>query len=726
MDSPQDAMPWVGLYIALASLICTFAMAADAIQGFWQQKLWFPNRFFTLNATTITLIAIAMKLPVDLTTGTYEGTQIYTKQRSNEYTKVSSLIFLVTMLANLLPSLGSINDKDLLTNIVALGILVITIIVNTVIQTFTQVHLLSLNAIITSMFTLLCPFSIALTVLASRKKIEHRYKESQLLVSCHQEKKFSYKGLKRYVKTYWMMAETHNPQFVIACSPVSSAFGFVCPILVFTTIEMVVNMKQCWYGTSDYQWSLKIIFMVQTVGAVVGCIAPFFRCFTFVGHFNLSNKWSRNSLNVFRVEKYWIQSLKQWKHSHVHSRIPGRHCKVIFHYLKNAFLNVCITFHIVVLVICKTTCLVPRTLLIFLSYCWYFIKSYLERFRMVENESSDIEEYARYVVQNEEDMNLSKRILGNTLYSITQRMDKFEKNGPKSLMKLLEKSTGFNGVIEFDNDQVPLLYQEETRNCWSLVVVTLTTIAMALPNIANSHFKELLSSMREGFQIVRHIEESINVDGDSIKAIKAARRVWTEIEVYHTWLQIDLQKKARKGKTSKEILKGLGDEAAKIVIQLKSNKKPSIDHSPHKFILASSMYRISQTILLHCNEQEYWPNDDDLFEWISTIIADVLLASFTNLPCVIKMMCHHHAIEKRGDNIQNAAQLLGKSKKILKILKARQLPNIDPDSIAYIDKWHVLLKSQIPDGGHITADASSARIQRGSSSCNESVIVTIL
>ncbi|KAJ0736147.1 hypothetical protein HanPI659440_Chr11g0440271 [Helianthus annuus] len=678
MDSPQDAMPWVGLYIALASLICTFAMAADAIQGFWQRKFWFPNRFFTLNATTITLIAIAMKLPVDLTTGTYEGTQIYTKQRSNEYTKVSSLIFLVTMLANLLPSLGSINDKDLLTNIVALGILVITIIVNTVIQTFTQVHLLSLNAIITSMFTLLCPFSIALTVLASRKKIEHRYKESQLLVSCHQEKKFSYKGLKRYVKTYWMMAETHNPQFVIACSPVSSAFGFVCPILVFTTIEMVVNMKQRWYGTSDYQWSLKIIFMVQTVGAVVGCIAPFFRCFTFVGHFNLSNKWSRNSLNVFRVEKYRIQSLQQWKRSHVHSCIPGRHCK-----------------------------------------------SYLERFRMIENESSDIEEYARYVVQNEEDMNLSKRILGNTLYSITQCMDKFEKNGPKSLMKLLEKSTGFNGVIEFDNDQVPLLYQEETRNCWSLVVVTLTTIAMALPNIANSHFKELLSSMREGFQIIRHIEESINVDGDSIKAIKAVRRVWTEIEVYRTWLQIDLQKKARKGKTSKGILKGLGDEAAKIVIQLKSNKKPSIDHSPYKFILASSMYRISQTILLHCNEQEYWPNDDDLFEWISTIIADVLLACFTNLPCVINTMCHHHAIEKRGDNIQNAAQLLGKSKNILKILKARQLPNIDHDSIAYIDKWHVLLKSQIPDGGHITASASSARIQ-SSSSCNESVIVTTL
>ncbi|KAL6513851.1 hypothetical protein OROHE_019307 [Orobanche hederae] len=68
MQSPKDAMPWVGLYVAVASLICTLAMAADVVQGFRQRKLWFPCRFFTINAASLTLIAIAMKLPVDLTT----------------------------------------------------------------------------------------------------------------------------------------------------------------------------------------------------------------------------------------------------------------------------------------------------------------------------------------------------------------------------------------------------------------------------------------------------------------------------------------------------------------------------------------------------------------------------------------------------------------------------------------------------------------------------------
>ncbi|GKG39495.1 hypothetical protein Tco_0463640, partial [Tanacetum coccineum] len=68
LDTPEDAMPWVGLYVCAASLVCTLAMAADTFQGFRQGKLWFPCRFFSLNAASITVIAIAMKLPVDLTT----------------------------------------------------------------------------------------------------------------------------------------------------------------------------------------------------------------------------------------------------------------------------------------------------------------------------------------------------------------------------------------------------------------------------------------------------------------------------------------------------------------------------------------------------------------------------------------------------------------------------------------------------------------------------------
>ncbi|KAI3677264.1 hypothetical protein L1987_86887 [Smallanthus sonchifolius] len=635
----------------------------------------------------------------------------------------SCILFFITMLANFLPSFGLMDDKELLMNTVALGIFAITIIANILIQTYTHV-LLSQVTILLLVCPILWPFSIALIVSTYRKKLEHRYTESQHeLASSHQEKRFSSKELKRYLKKYWMMAETNNPQFVIACTPISSAFGILCPLFVLSSgsdiVATIRGREYNWIGTSDYKWSLKIIFIVQSFGVVVGSIAPIFRRFTSIGHYSVSDKWSKSDLNVFRVEKYWIQRLQHWKHSHVCSHIPGRYCKIVLHKIKNTFLNFCIALHISVLVSCKTICLVPRTFLMLISHCSYFFTSY---FRRVANGSdrnvtSEIEEYTRYVVHIEEEMKLSKRILRNTLHSITQLLNACEEKEPHNLMKLLSKSTGFNGVVEFDNDQVPPLYPEKTNNCWSLVVVTLTAIAISLPNIANDHFKMLLSSMREGLQIVRHIEECLNADGDSVKARKAARHIWTEVEVFGTWLQIDLQKKARKGNTSKEILKWLGDEAAKIVIQYKSSKKPSTDHSPNKFILASSMYKISQTVLIYYNEQENRVNDEELLEWISTIIADVLFACFTNLPRAIKMKCHHHAIEKMGDSIRNAALLLGKCKKILKNLKARRLPNIDLESMAYIDKWRILPK----DG-----DTSLIGIQPGPSNSNKSLIVTIM
>nr|GEV06945.1 hypothetical protein CTI12_AA045380 [Tanacetum cinerariifolium] len=330
-----------------------------------------------------------------------------------------------------------------------------------------------------------------------------------------------------------------------------------------------------------------------------------------------------------------------------------------------------------------------------------------------------MKEYAKYVLQIEDDAKLSERITRNALNSINKLLSMSEKNKSGNLIKLLKKSTGFIGVVEFDKDQVPPLHSEETKNSWSLVVVTLTAIFIALPNTADDHGEGLIASMREGLQIVRNIEECLNADSDLVKTRRAARRVWTQVEVYRKWLQIDLQKKAHDGKTSKEILEWLRDEAVKIVVQFKSCKKRRMDDSHYKFIVASSMYRVSETILIHCSEQENWPIYGQLLEWISNMIADILCACFTNLPCVIKMMCHHDAIEKREDSVLSAAQLLGKSIKILKILNTRQLPNLDVDSMADSGKWHALPKNEIPNGAPLNQS------QLAFSSPNESVIMNI-
>ncbi|KAJ9559321.1 hypothetical protein OSB04_013935 [Centaurea solstitialis] len=209
--SPKEAMPWVGLYVAIASFICTLAMAADVFQGFRQRKLWFPCSFFTLNATSITLIAIAMKLPVDLS-----------DDPENDWIMKSiSMVFFFTMLANFLPSLASMDDRELFANMIALGILIITIIVNMCYQLAAMNYLLTYSLVEVSVmgFFPIWLFWVALTVPTSRRVLDHQYKELHKLALNCEKIKFSSKELIHHVKRYWMMAETGNPQFVLASSP---------------------------------------------------------------------------------------------------------------------------------------------------------------------------------------------------------------------------------------------------------------------------------------------------------------------------------------------------------------------------------------------------------------------------------------------------------------------------------------------------------------------------
>nr|XP_043612040.1 uncharacterized protein LOC122583729 [Erigeron canadensis] len=440
------------------------------------------------------------------------------------------------MVANFLPSLGLMGDKELLINIIALGILLITILVNIWILAFSW----ALRSFAAGIFILPCllVFSIALTVPASRRNLQLQYKELCRLASNHDEINFSYEELVNYVKMHWMMAETGDPQFAIACSQISFTLGVLCSDVAIFAVSWFIDPYFPRRESSDYDWSIKIINNVQHVGVLVGCVAPISRCFTVIGYNKPSTKWNKNHLNVFKVEKQWIERLEQWKRIHVRSHIPGRHCKKVFHLVKNMILNICIALQIVAAVICKMICLLPRCFLILFFYCWYLCKLLLKRFKWGSKydyiSEEEVEKYAKYVMLAEEEANLSERILTNMLRSITKHIKVSAEKEPKNLMKLiLDISTGFNGVIKFDNDEVPPLYPEETQNCWSLVAVTLMTIAIALPNISNSHVKELLASMREGLQIVRIVEETLNENADLVGSRKAARRLWTDIELYN-------------------------------------------------------------------------------------------------------------------------------------------------------------------------------------------------
>lgn len=127
----NEPMPWIGIYAAGASLLCAVAMAIDAFVGFRCKKYWFPYKYFSLNATSLTIVAVTVKFSVDLNTPM--------PRKEDQLSKLSSAVFICTVMGNTVPPLGTKQNNDLYMNIIALAILVITIMVNISIQLGTGV-----------------------------------------------------------------------------------------------------------------------------------------------------------------------------------------------------------------------------------------------------------------------------------------------------------------------------------------------------------------------------------------------------------------------------------------------------------------------------------------------------------------------------------------------------------------------------------------------------------
>ncbi|XP_076890547.1 uncharacterized protein LOC143541662 [Bidens hawaiensis] len=296
----SQPMVWIGIYIATASFLCILPMAADLLLGFENNKLWFPCKYFSLNAAVITVIAIAMKLPVDLTS----AMPSYTDQA----TKLGSLGFLCTMMANLMPSLASMDNNTLLANVIGLCILVITVMVNICIQINTTAigHIrreievpysyafffVAVAYIYMAMILLLLIILISssVTITTFKEILEFKYQAVNRRSLSDQNLKHvqmsKVEKLRRHVRRYWVMAETGSPQFVMASNPLSTVSGLICVISLLMNLFLVVMFT---YGgnwkhiedRSPYKWSTTVIFMTQSIGVVVGTIALYLGVFRF-------------------------------------------------------------------------------------------------------------------------------------------------------------------------------------------------------------------------------------------------------------------------------------------------------------------------------------------------------------------------------------------------------------------------------------------------------------
>ncbi|KAI3803562.1 hypothetical protein L1987_31718 [Smallanthus sonchifolius] len=394
----NEPMVWIGIYVAIASLICILAMAADLLHGYVDQVA-----------------------------------------------KLRSLAFMCSMMTNFMPSLAAMDNKTLLTN-------VIVSIVD---------------------------------------------------------------KLREHVRRYWIMAETGSPQFVMSRNPLCTASGVICMIVLGLNLLVVIDFPFGGhaYG-SVYKWSVLFIVITQFIGVLVGTMALIFRCFL-VLRFKKVIEWNNTHLMVFKVEEYWTQKLREWKQSPIRFLSSSRSRTIVYN-MKSIIISLCIRLQKVIVILCKVISIIPTIISIFVIvyclYCWKSLKARLLTPPTVSRTDDTEVDLSNYILQIHDEMELAEK----TLKCITNSMNSFilkaEKEQNKDLLELLEKTTRFKVVENFDNDTVQPLLSVELVNSWSLPIVTLTCIAVALPNIHKDTIKSLLRSIGEELKKLRDKSMEVSVE----------------------------------------------------------------------------------------------------------------------------------------------------------------------------------------------------------------------
>ncbi|XP_021648101.2 uncharacterized protein LOC110640879 isoform X2 [Hevea brasiliensis] len=641
----SEPLPWIGIYIAVASLACAIVMAADLIHGFRYRKLWFPSKYYSLNATSLTLITVAIKFAVDLNTPM--------PRRIDQLAKLSSS-------------------------------------------------------------TLICTLMVPTT----KKYLEFKYKKKYEMAveecsnGCDRAVE---KKLREDLMKYWMMAHTCSPQFVIGRSVTCTAAGALCLLSALTLAEAMLrsylmrgSFKFC-NGESDYKWSTILVLILQTIAIGVGTIAPAIRWFTAV-NFRCPTIGKKSGRKEFKVEKYWTQFLVEMKEYPFTIRIQNRQCRKLAHGAKDQIVDLCIGMQIGIVLASKVIRFISvyfmSRILLFCRCCKKLMNCNPNRSidSASDSQPSSKPDLSRFVLHLEGENELVELMMKNNCDATEHWIQHGKKKQPKHLIELLEKSSSaLHGVREFDSDLVLSLANEEPPHCWALPVVTLTAIAVAVPNTSSCLRKQLMRSVHEGLMYVKLIEDNLHAESDMANIMKAAYTVWLGVDLYHKWLDVDLNKMSFQAESTKEALEGLADAAKYRYVEFKKTYvnqcllKESPSKWPIKVLAANSMYRISQTILQNY-ERSNIQSSERLFEALTIMISDILAACLTNLQRIISLKCFSSSVEVREESVRHAVFLLGKTEKILKLVNQKALPSFDPDGMACINEWRAFqkTKNQLP------------------------------
>nr|XP_043608455.1 uncharacterized protein LOC122580243 [Erigeron canadensis] len=372
-------------------------------------------------------------------------------------------------------------------------------------------------------------------------------------------------------------------------------------------------------------------------------------------------------------EKYWTDKLREWKKACTNryriaaaassSNYPAARLLVnkCVYFMTNWGLSICIglqsTF-VLVIQICmlypvwglralmkRPCCRVPTTPAVAIS---------------------QIEDLSGYVLQLDDEMKASPEVVEQISRSMKFRIEsaKDKENNKvfnNNLLELLAAKRpdddGFKGVEIFDDDDD----QIKLSSSWSVPVITLASIAISsVPGIAKDQVQSLIQAIDEALLCIHPVEESFDRANEFVNIRKAATTLWVDAKATTTGAHtIDF---------------------------------PNDDQSSSSSSAAGLLMRRIKRSISSKYPEEIQTNER-FFRLLRSMIADVLVACFSNLPRVVMMKCHANEIEKREASVEAAVKLLVQSTKIIEKLEECQLPaGLDPDKMASIEEWIIHLK----------------------------------
>ncbi|KAK9152842.1 hypothetical protein Sjap_000322 [Stephania japonica] len=273
----SSPVPVIGLYVAGANLVCLLLIALDMYAGFRDRKRWLPCRLFSINSLTLTLIAIATKLPVDLTTSMPSS--------QDQLSKLTGTIFICVCMGFLMPSLGSGTEPECMSNMASLTILVVTVFANICIQMHTGL----IQLYHTEHILILCCMILMLTTLwkdAFDLDYDKRFSNDYI------KEYFVSKGkgsMLRRLKVCFLYSYESNHQ-LRRCRknicPATSALCSTCVVVLLKVILQSLVSKDLVFcqDISDYGWSMWTIVLIQIVAIIVGGSGTVIRVLAMANH----------------------------------------------------------------------------------------------------------------------------------------------------------------------------------------------------------------------------------------------------------------------------------------------------------------------------------------------------------------------------------------------------------------------------------------------------------